>query len=190
MSAGWGEAYFDHYEDYMGECEGREVFPPYRFDGPALQILTYESVFPDATCFCTLGLSHYEAELGGVWEVFTACDAGRSAIPSLLAVALMGLVERGISLERGVRVGGLESANAEFAASFDKSAVYLTNLHGVPDSFETVSLEQQQGGLLQAIFISRSERELLEDVGVTRFEARLEEAGVDPFRIDRVSLTE
>jgi hypothetical protein len=88
-----------------------------------------------------------------------------------------------------LRRSGLENIDASFARSFQKSALYLSEVQGFPPAFGVVCATPDHGRIVGAMFISGAEFAALQDLGSTEFEAALASQHVDPFSLRRPSAT-
>jgi hypothetical protein len=182
----WGECYYDHYARFFGEPAQRARYEP----GPGvpnIQILVYANVFPDASVCCSLGLTQYEPDIGRTAEVVLVADTSVDEAAHVLGGALTHLVTHRIELGWGTRLTGLQQINPDFAARYDKPAIYFTYQYVLPEAFSDVVCQGQQGLVFQALLISQREFEYIRDRGVEAFEAHWERYHVDPIRLGRPS---
>ncbi len=186
MSVSWGECYYDHFVRFMGEPAGREVFT-WHEDKPVIQVMPCPSAFPSFQTLCSLGLSHYSRDVGGVAEVFTVAEEHWGNLTSLLVSPLFLLVRTNTKLKRGLSICRLEELDPAFASTFGKTAIYFTYPWVFQGSFSKVSCGDDYGFIYQAAFISQAEHNFLEQNGVERFETLLEEKDVDPVSLSRPS---
>ncbi len=182
-----GEAYFDHYERFMRAPIGARKFAG--DDGRQVQILAYDGVFPQAMVFASLGVSQWTDCIGHVTEVVCVVDDALETAPALLANCLFYFAQRHSAMRRGTLVDSLGNLSPKFALRFGKSALYLTSCQGFPSDFSKVKLGgDNDGSLVQAVFLSKPEAQFLRENGVEAFETSLQGARVDPIALSRPSL--
>lgn len=184
--SGWGEAYFDHYEQYLGRLVERKIFEPFAGDRK-IQILAYDGAVPGCRIFASLGLSHYAEQTGRVAEVFAPVDSGWGQVYRVLANALSFLFQRQMPIERGTSISGIAEIDPEFVAQFDKDTVYLTLPYSMPLEVAKVRSSGGTGSLFLAIFLSASEAAYLRFHGCEALEDLLESKDVDPYNLGRRS---
>ena len=190
-----GELYYDHFTHLMGEPLHRGG--TYRRKGlPSIQILVYRGPFTGCRSFCSVGLTHYQPELGEVVEVFLPIDDGWDEISDVLGQSLSYMVER--RMNENVQsalaaIDGLEHHHPKFVARYGKSALYFSNPFGLPDDFATVttgtadSQPHTVGRVALAVFLTQPEFDFLANRGPEEFESLLQERQVDPFHLRRPS---
>lgn len=193
----WGECFLNHYEKYLGRprvnaerlaARSRSVFRS-KPGMPSIQVLEYRDAFPGgARVYCTLGLSHFSAEVKGVSEVMLAVDAGYEAAETALANACFFAVDRELEVMRGMVIGGLETVAPQLPRDFGKNALYWADPYNLPAGAESVGCGELRGRLYHAFLISQAEREYLGTFGSDAFEAKLAAANVDPIAISRPSV--
>jgi hypothetical protein len=184
----WGECYFDHFSRYLRAPIARQVFET-DAGSPSIQILAYENVFPQCMTFCTIGLSHFEREVGGVCEIVLPVDDGLDDVPFILTNTLLFMRNSGTSIVRGASAWGIEQVQETFARRFEKSALYFTDPIGLPEPFADVTCgEGARGRVLMGIFISEAEFRFLHQQGTEAFENALAEQEVDFCSLSRRSL--
>lgn len=183
----WGERYLDHYESLFGQPSTRAVFES-RPGAPCLQILGYQGVFGGgARLYCTLGLTHYAAAVGGPAEVGLAVDDAFEEAQVVLANACFFAADGGLQVGVGTVIGGVGKVAPGLSARWHKEALYLSAPHNLPAGAGQVVLEGQEGRLHMAFFINQAEREFVRSQGPAAFEALLEAAQVDPIAMARPS---
>ncbi|PEZ09142.1 hypothetical protein CN326_03685 [Bacillus sp. AFS018417] len=185
----YGELYYDHYSKYLGDPIDREVFKNNE-ELPSIQILKYENVFEECLVFNTLGFSKYEEIVGDNVEISMVVDGAFNSTGYILANALFYCIGNGIEIGRGTAISGIESIDKSFVQKYNKSAVYFTEPFAFPEEYSDVRTgsEDQDGKILLAFFISRSEYECFVKYGTEKFEELLEENDVDPFNVSRKSI--
>lgn len=183
----WGECFLQHFIRFMSDPVNRAIFRE-NSDGPAIQILAFDGVFPGCRVFSSLGLTHFEEMIGRVAEVFVPVDSAWDDAPELIANALFFVVQQRMEMGCGTCVGGLEVLCPDFVQHFRKTALYFTRPYSVPEQFSTVTCAGRKGALLSGVFISREEREYLMAHGRDDFEDLLAKADVDPYHLARKSI--
>lgn len=183
----FGEAYLDHFYRHFGAPIGREVFES-PLQNRSIQILEFKDVFAGCRVFCTIGLSHYSNELGGVFEVVSAVDEGGDALAGILANALFFAVMTQQKFGHGISIAGIKRISPAFAEQYAKDALYFTNPIGLPEGFSCFTTEAGEARVLLAILISHPEFEYFQDNGADNFEALMEQNDVDPFHLVRPSI--
>lgn len=183
--ADWGGAFYDHFVEYLGEPVDREIYAQDE-ESPSIQILQYEDVFEDCIVFASLGLSKYASEQGGYREVCLVTDDAFEESETILANTLFYAIGAGLEIGQGVSISGVANIDPEFARKYDKHALYFTLPFAFPDGYE--KLEQLDGYVYWAFFISQKEHEFFVTNGAEAFENLLEEQEVDPFDIKRPSM--
>jgi hypothetical protein len=181
-----GERYLDHYERFF-RSEPAEA-PVFRGErgSPSIQVLSFDRVFKGCRVFATLGASHYQAELGGPWEIVCVVDAHFASVPLLLANAIQHAAAERLSLADRRTIGSLEKLDPAFVGATGKSAIYISTVHGLPPEFSEIA-DTPGVKLRGAFFISADETRYLATNGWERFEERLEAGEVDPFSVCRPS---
>ena len=182
-----GEIYLTHFEAALGQVIDRSVFRM-REDLPSIQVLEFSPGVPGCRTFVTLGLSNYSGSVGGRIEVIMPVEGRCDNVPRILAESCFAIVQDGIQLRKGVRLGGLRQIAPEFAAVHGKDGVYFTQPFGCPADFERVTCDGGDGRVLLALLITESELEFLEAKGAREFESAMEDAHIDPLVADRVSM--
>ena len=186
MNMNWGECYYDHYTRFLDHLLDRKIFRQNN-NLPSVQILSYDKVFKDCQVFCSLGLSHYSSDIGGVAEVCLPVDDGWKDVPYVLANALFFMVQNGMTMGWGLSISGIERISTQFANNFNKAAIYFTNVFGLPEEFSKVKCGDGTGKMYLAIFISEAEHRFFKQHGAEAFEELLDVKKVDPFSLQRSS---
>jgi hypothetical protein len=180
----WGTCFLDHFGKYFGDFGSRRVFTPDE-TAASIQILAYAKVFAGCLVFSSLGLSHYEAEVGGPAEAVLPVDEAWDIVPEVFASSLFFMVRNRLPVGRGVSIRGIDNLFPRFSAEYGKSAVYLTNPYNLPAEFSTVPCGAERGSVFLAFLISAREDEYFRANGAEVFEEHLEAAKVDPFSLRR-----
>jgi hypothetical protein len=182
----YGDLYYDHFEEFFGHPMNRRIFKQGEHQS-AIQILEYDGVFKGCRVLCSLGLSHYIEEVGGIYEVYLPVDDGWDSAPTILANTLFACIQQSLPLGRGACMGGIENVSPDFARAFEKAAIYFTYPYGLPPAFGRISYEDSIGLVLLGMFISSREREFFLDRGAEEFESLIESQEVDPVHLRRRS---
>ncbi|MCL4266746.1 MAG: suppressor of fused domain protein [Anaerolineae bacterium] len=182
----FGECYLNHYEQYFGDFKERTMFRQ-NDQNPIIQILSYERVFQGCAGFCTLGLTHYQAEVNGLAEVFLPVDDGWKQTPYILTNTLFYMVQRRMPIGQGTSIGGIENIDPEFCKKYQKSALYFTWPFELPEGFTEVNCGTSTGYVFLAIYISKKEYDFFRKYGAKQFESLLENEGVDVLHLSRQS---
>lgn len=182
----YGQLYYDHYIEILGEPIDREVFRN-NAEMPSIQVLKYENVFEECLVYNTLGYSKYEEIVGLNAEVSLVVDAGFNSAGYILANALFYSIANEFQMGRGIAISGIESIDKTFVQKYNKSAIYFTEPFAFPEKFKLIQTgnEDKDGRMLLAFFITQSEYEFFVKHGTEKFEDMLEEMDVDPFNIER-----
>ncbi|MGG4147618.1 suppressor of fused domain protein [Paenibacillus algorifonticola] len=185
----YGELYYDHYSEFLGQPIDREVFENNE-EMPKIQILKYENVFEECLVFNTLGFSKYEEVVGNNIEVSMVVNGGFNKTAYILANVLFYCIGKQIKIGRGTAINGIESIEKSFVQKYNKSAVYFTEPFAFPEEYNYLNSENENtnGEILLAFFISQSEYDYFIKYGTEKFEELLEENDVDPFNVSRKSI--
>lgn len=185
----WGECYFDHFTRYFGMPVGRETYQP-NAAAPVIQILKYDGVFSGCRVFCSLGATHYSAELHGIAEVLVVVDSGWDDSAFLLANVLFQLIQKPLALRPGIVVSRLEKVRPGFVAQYQKVALYFTTLgtlYTLPKEFAQVGCKGKEGALYVGYFISAAELAYWEKHEPKQFQQMLQSKHVDLLHLARPS---
>ena len=177
MINNYGELYLDHYINYLGKYE--EVYNLEIKEG-VIQLMSYEGVFEDCCVITTLGVSIHQR---GV-ELVLVSEGGLEENLRILGNMVNYGITKGVRLARGTSISGVGNIDRKFEQMYGKSAIYFTDMFGLPDNFFRVG---NTGSMLLAFYITEDEYNYLNKYGVEEFEDRLEESGGDPFEIGRKS---
>ena len=181
----WGEAYFERYIKLFGNPINQAIWEKENFS--ILQILTF-APSTDLLIFASIGLTLYQEELGGTFEVFLPAGDWARQIPNILGRCLTTIVEKSQKLGVGISFSGIDKIFPEFSEKTGKTVLYFTGVNGL-GNLDTVSLsEEENGKLLVAYFISAAENHFLEQNGAKKFEAALQEAGAATAELSRKSI--
>jgi hypothetical protein len=192
MAKTLAEAYFDHYEEYLGQVVDRIVFDDPRL-GRKIQVLVYSKVFPGCVTFVTLGLCHFPDEKRRHAELVCVVDAVEEEIPQLMFNTAKTLVVDKMELGWGTGLKGVEKVSARFAEVTSKNCVYLANPLPFPEGFADLSKECANvppPRVYLMLLISREEYDYFSKHGAIEFENYLERERIDPFDVMRVTKDE
>ena len=139
-----GEAYFDHFDRFLGNITQRKIFQQNE-NSPAIQILEYDHVFEGCRTCCSFGLSHYVDQIGGIFEVTMTTDNGWDVVPTVLANSLFYCVQNELPQGQGTSVGGIDKINPKFVEGFGKSAVYFSIPYAYPQGFNQLVINDSMG---------------------------------------------
>ena len=178
----WGEAYYDHFEKFLGKARAGKMWDP----DPSLphnypiQVLTYEIDKPiRVRAFCTLGLTHYAQELGGLAEIFLSADEGWESIPKILGLVSGVMVEKHIALHHGTCIAGIDMIDAEFVKRYDKNVLCFVFFDD-EDSFGVIRGDDGNNGRIHfGVFITQAEYDFLSAQGIEALEDKFEENEID-----------
>lgn len=186
MNRNLGDLFLDNYETYFRQPVESRVF---RAEGmTTIQILAYDKVFRGCRVFASLGLSHFSEQIGEAAEIYMPVDAGWDMIPRILFDALLlGLVGQEMQIGVGISLPGIEDLNEQFAAKYNKHAVYLTSPYGLPTQFQEIRGENAIGKMYLAMFLSKKEHEYFCDRGSNNLEQVFQDRRVDPYHLARKS---
>ena len=182
----WGTCYYDHFVNYLGSPIARHIFEQNKND-PTIQILAFDGVFESCRVFCSLGLTHYIPEMNLAAEVYVAVDDAWQEVPYVLANTLFFMIQRRMQLGWGISISGIRNILPSFVEKFDKSALYLTTPFNLPDAFNHVSCDQEEGFIYLGVFISREEEVFFRNQGAKALEQIFAEKEIDPFHLRRLS---
>jgi hypothetical protein len=126
-------------------------------------------------------------EIGVRAEVFLPIDDGWVDTPQILASVLFTLVQKRAPLAPGQAIE-FGSVFPNFAAQFQKHAIYFTDPFGVPDNFLTVNCATQSADIYMGVYLSRAEFEYRKATNTQTFDNFLESQTVDIFHLSRASL--
>jgi hypothetical protein len=170
----WDRCYYEHFTSYFGKPFDLATYNP-GDDRPPLHIVTYDKGFP-AGCrlYASLGLTAYADEVKERAEVILLTDAGHAEAPFLLVNALFFITRQRIRLDSRFAIGGLDRLAPDFAAQFEKVALYFTAAGSTREGFGRVECEGEEGRLYRALFISEAEHDYLKRHGGEALEEQIE----------------
>jgi len=174
-----GDIILDHYTKYLGEYAGADQ---YRFGNQIIQILGFPNVFNDCLVFATFGMSKYSEEIRCQCEVILAVDDLYDECAEILANAVCYIVSERMEFGRGILIEGVDSIVPGFSDLCGKSALYFTEVSGLPEDFSVVD---EGCEIYMCFFVSKEEAEFFKEHGRDAFETYLEEKKIDPAAVKR-----
>ncbi|MDG9669283.1 suppressor of fused domain protein [Hahella sp. CR1] len=184
----FGEAYYDHYEKYLGKPVDNFVFEDPSL-GWKIQVLVYSNVFEGCVTFATVGLSHFSKELKECGELVCVVDRVEEEVPKIIFNTIKTIVLNKMELGWGIGIAGNDKVSARFVNATSKNCVYITDPLPFPEGF---SVLQKEYGIAESsprvylmLFISQEEYQYFCDKGAKEFESYLERESVDPFNVMR-----
>jgi hypothetical protein len=169
MRPTWSSLFRQHFVRFFGKPFDCETF---QADNATLQIVTFDRPYKNYRIFASLGLSEYSGEVHDVGEVIVVADEAWRDTPFLLVNALFFMKSRRIALGSRVAVAGVETLHPEFAARYEKTALYISEADGFPPGFERIQRDNQIGVVYQGTFVSEAEYEFIMRKGGEAFEER------------------
>lgn len=181
-----GEAYFDHYEKYLGKPVDNIVFEDDKL-GWKIQVLVFSNVFENCVTFATMGLSHFSNEVGSIGELVFVADSSEKYIPEIVFNTVKTIVLSKMRLGWGMGIAGTEKISSKFVAETGKDSIYIAKPMPFPESFSTLDLPENGGTpkVYLGIFVSSPEYKLFCESGAEKFEEYLEFNQIDPFNLKR-----
>ncbi|MBR6102787.1 MAG: suppressor of fused domain protein [Ruminococcus sp.] len=177
-----GELILDHYEKYLGEYAGADI---YSNGSDQIQLLGYDNTIRDCLLFATFGLSKCADKVGGCCEAILVTDSDYDSCAEVFINSVFYAVTNGLSLSHGSLITGADAVSTGFSSKHGKSAVYFTDIFLLPDDFAEID---DKCRMLMALLVSENEAEFIKTHGFTAFEDLLEENDVDVFDINRPSV--
>ena len=177
-----GEMLLDHYEKYLGEFIGAELYTDNRHQ---IQLLGFDKTIENCLLFATLGLSKYSECINNCCEVIMATDSDYDQCAKLFMNAIFYVVSNKMNFGRGVLIDGVDNIFESFSKQHNKVAVYFTETCVLPEEF---SIIEGKCKVYMGFFVSRNEVDYVKKYGCEQFEELLEEKVVDVININRKSV--
>ena len=179
MLMGIGDKILDHYAKYLGDFVGSEQ---YRFGDRIVQILGFPNVFKDCMVFATFGMTKFSEEIHRLCEVVLPVDDLYDECSEILANTVCHIVAEKMEFGRGILIEGVDNIVPGFSDSCGKSALYFTDVSGLPEEFSVVD-----GGceMYMCFFVTKEEAEFFKQHGSDAFETYLEENEIDVAAVRR-----
>lgn len=174
------DRFLKHFTRFFGKPFDVQVYR--QEDGPPLRLATFDQAFPNYRVYASLGLSDY---LEVPAEAFVMSDDPRKDVPLIFANALFFILQRNITLESGLVIGGIEMINPDFSEYYNKAALCFNLADDLQQGFESVNLDANEGEIYQALFISWSEQDYIKRRGHEEFTQLLRSQNADPCSLNR-----
>ena len=104
----------------------------------------------------------------------------------LLANVLFYIIDHAIPFDAGVHIGELQIISNKFVKKTKKNAIYFTEPTAFPSELGDVN--EIDGAIYMAFFISQEEYQFIEKYGTEQFEDLLESSCCDVFDVKRKSV--
>lgn len=172
-----GETILDHYEKYLGEYAGADVYADEECE---IQLLGFPETIKDCLLLATFGVSKYEE-----CEVILPVDDLYDECAEIFANSIFYALSNNIKIGRGVLIEGADNIVEGFSDKCGKTALYFTEAYPLPDEFATID---NKCHIYMGFFVSKKEAEYIKVHGSEQFEDILEEKEVDVINLNRSSV--
>ncbi|MBQ6181686.1 MAG: suppressor of fused domain protein [Ruminococcus sp.] len=172
-----GETILDHYEKYLGEYVGADVYADEECE---IQLLGFPETIKDCLVFATFGVSKYEE-----CEVILPVDGLYDECAEIFANSVFYALSNSIKIDRGVLIEGADNIVEGFSDKCGKTALYFTEAYPLPDEFGVVD---NKCHIYMGFFVSKKEAEYIKVHGSDQFEDILEEKEADVINLNRCSV--
>ena len=172
-----GETILDHYEKYLGEYAGADI---YSDEEREIQLLGFPETIKNCLVLATFGVSKYDE-----CEVILPVDDLYDECAEIFANSVFYALSNNIKIGRGVLIEGADNIVEGFSEKCGKTALYFTDAYVLPEEFAFVD---NKCHIYMGFFVSKEESEFIKKYGSEQFESLLEEKDVDVIEIKRNSV--
>ncbi len=172
-----GETILDHYEKYLGEYVGADV---YADEEREIQLLGFPETIKNCLVLATFGVSKYEE-----CEVILPVDDLYDECAEIFANSIFYALSNNIKIGSGVLIEGADNIVEGFSDKCGKTSICFTEAYPLPDEFAVVD---NKCHIYMGFFVSKKEAEYIKEHGSERFEDILEEKGIDVIDLYRSSV--
>ncbi len=176
-----GENILDHYNQFLGDYIGADVYTNNDYE---IQILGFPNAIKDCLVLTSFGISKYDSQ-GDCCEVILPVDDLYDECAEIFANSIFYALSNNMSIGRGLLIEGADSIIDGFSDKCGKTALYFSDVYVLPEEFAFVD---NKCHIYMGFFVSKEESEYIKRYGSEQFESLLEEKDVDVIEIKRNSV--
>jgi hypothetical protein len=183
----WTESYYQHYAKFFGTPSATTEWASEN-EGPPLRILTFDNVIRGCRIFATVGLAQYQSNMQGPCELYVPVDEAWDAMPEIVGNLARFAVRNGLVIHRGQTIAGISNINFEFASTYDKEALYVTDPYELPGQLGVVQRGAERGRLYAGLLVSEGELAFTTVPGALSLDEALDIFHLDRYMVARRSM--